>query len=204
MTQSPRALAAQTVKTQREQEGLYQDLLLILDALDHASDHWHQAEQNHRKTALDSVPRPDPAATPPYSVFQRWKQQLQAWLNPSRNSSQNPSLKESPKDTHLATNSATAPEGIDSMTEVLGSAREGVDMIRRSLLDILKQRQVTPLEVLGQPFDPSRMYALGRQEHEEIEDNTVVQEVVRGYVWQNRILREAQVMVAVKPSDSKA
>jgi molecular chaperone GrpE len=89
------------------------------------------------------------------------------------------------------------------MTEVLGSAREGIEMIRRSLLDILKQRQVTPLEVVGQPFDPSRMYALGRQEHEEIEENTVVQEVVRGYVWQNRILREAQVMVAVKPTDSE-
>jgi hypothetical protein len=62
MTQSPRALAAQTVKIQREQESLYQDLLLVLDALDHASDHWHQAEQNHREIAIDSVAKTDSAA----------------------------------------------------------------------------------------------------------------------------------------------
>jgi molecular chaperone GrpE len=84
----------------------------------------------------------------------------------------------------------------DSMVEVLGSAKEGVEMIRRSLLDVLQQRQVAPLETLGQPFDPERMYALGRQESDEVPANTIVQEVVRGYLWQDRILREAQVIVS--------
>jgi molecular chaperone GrpE len=46
------------------------------------------------------------------------------------------------------------------------------------------------------------MYAVGRQESEEVEENTVVQEVLRGYLWQKKILREAQVIVAVKPSAS--
>jgi molecular chaperone GrpE len=86
------------------------------------------------------------------------------------------------------------------MSEVLTSARAGTEIIRRSLLEILQQRQIAPLEAVGQPFDPSRMYALGRVEHADVEENTVVTEVVRGYVWKNRVLRESQVMVAVKPS----
>lgn len=85
------------------------------------------------------------------------------------------------------------------MGEVLVSAHEGVDMIRRSLLDLLSERQVAPMETLGQPFDPTRMYALGRQEDAEADANTVVQEVVRGYLWKERILREAQVIVASPP-----
>jgi molecular chaperone GrpE len=39
------------------------------------------------------------------------------------------------------------------------------------------------------------MYALGRQESDEPE-NTVIQEVVRGYLWRERVLREAQVIVS--------
>ncbi|UJB72547.1 nucleotide exchange factor GrpE (plasmid) [Acaryochloris sp. 'Moss Beach'] len=89
----------------------------------------------------------------------------------------------------------------DGTREIISSAKEGVELIRRSMLDILQQRQVVPIEVNGQPFDPEQMYALGRQESAEVEENTVIQEVVKGYLWQNRILREAQVMVASKPSD---
>lgn len=189
MTPSPRELAAQTIKIQREQESLYQDFLGILDALDHACDHWRQAEQEHQEVLKSADRR---AVTPPQSLYQRWKQQIQGWLN--RSSTTLPSL----------SSTAEVLAGNDPMTEVLGSAREGVEMIRRSLLDILKQRQVRPLEVVGQPFDPSRMYALGRQEHKGVEENTVVQEVVRGYVWKNRILRESQVMVAVKPSGAES
>jgi molecular chaperone GrpE (heat shock protein) len=189
MTQSPRELAAHTVKIQRDQERLYQDLLGILDALDHACDHWQQAKQEHRETVVKSASRT--TVTLSQSLFQRWKQRLQAWLN--RLSTVSPDSSD-PTETL---------DGADPMTEVLESAREGVEMIRRSLLDILRQRQVMPLEVIGQPFDPSRMYALGRQEHENVEENTVVQEVVRGYLWQNRTLRESQVMVAVKPSGSE-
>ena len=94
-------------------------------------------------------------------------------------------------------------DGANEAIEVAESAREGVEMIRRSLLDVLRRQQVVPLEVLGKPFDPARMYALGRQECEDADENTVVQEVVRGYLWQNRILRESQVMVAVKPAGSE-
>jgi molecular chaperone GrpE len=172
MTRSPRDLAAQKVQLRKEQERLFQDLLGILDALDHACEHWQQAEQAH-------IPAPSPSLS---EAKTSWWQ----WLTPWR--------RHQPR-ARLAAQT-TSPAGVDAMAEVLSSAYEGVEMIRRSLLEILNQYQVRPLDALGQPFDPTTMYAVARQASEGAPANTVVQEVVRGYLWQDRILREAQVIVA--------
>jgi molecular chaperone GrpE len=85
---------------------------------------------------------------------------------------------------------------IDSLT----SNQAGIAMIRRSLLDILQKRQIKPMNALGQPFDPQCMYAIAQQLSDTAPANTVIQEVVRGYWQGDRILREAQVIVASQPS----
>ncbi|MBD2304966.1 nucleotide exchange factor GrpE [Chroococcidiopsis sp. FACHB-1243] len=89
-----------------------------------------------------------------------------------------------------------------ALMETLESDRQGVELIRRTLLDILKQQQVVPIVAQGQPFDPQRMYAIGRQESDEPE-NTVIQEVVRGYLWRERILRETQAIVSAGNNTSR-
>lgn len=190
MTQSPRELATQSAKNRRDQERLLQDLLGILDALDHACEHWHQAEQEHLQALATSIP-PSKVSSAASSVS--FVQKCQQWLMFWR--------KESPTSVGPEQSELDSSQDTDSTREMISSAKEGVELIRRSMLDILQQRQVMPIEVDGQPFDPEQMYALGRQESIEVPENTVIQEVVRGYLWQNRILREAQVMVASKPSD---
>ena len=85
-----------------------------------------------------------------------------------------------------------------SIREILVSDQQGVELIRRSLLDVLRQRQVLPIPALGKSFDPKTMYAIGRQVTTEFPENTVIQEVVRGYMWGEQVLREAQVIVAAK------
>ncbi|MCU0571135.1 MAG: nucleotide exchange factor GrpE [Oculatellaceae cyanobacterium Prado106] len=80
--------------------------------------------------------------------------------------------------------------------EILASNQQGIDLIRRSLLDLLRQRQVIPLEAQGKPFNPQSMYAIGRQINPDFAENTVIQEVVKGYLWGDEILRESQVIVA--------
>lgn len=195
MTQSPRDLAAQTARVQQDQERLYKDLLGILDALDHACTHWEQAEQEHREDLkLSAILKEDPESQSTHSLLEHLKQQFQGWLGRSRTVPP-PSATEQ-QERHKG-------KGADSMSEILTSARDGVEMIRRSLLEILRQRQVVPLDAVGQPFDPSCMYAVGRVEQEHVEDNTVVTEVVRGYVWKSRVLRESQVMVALKASNTE-
>lgn len=87
------------------------------------------------------------------------------------------------------------------LIEMINSDRQGIELIRRSFLDLLKQHQIVPILALGQAFDPAYMYALGQQPSEAL-PNTVIREVVRGYRWHNAsgtqvgVLREAQVIVS--------
>lgn len=186
--ESPRELTAQNTKLRREQEQLIQNLLGVLDDLDRACEHWQQAAQDQAEMAVKPTNLRTPPSPSPH-LWWRLQHWLRSWLRKLfgiyPNNITPPTM----------TNTSSTSEAI----EIVESAHEGVEMIRRSLLDVLRQQQVIPLEVLGQPFDPAQMYALGRQECENAAENTVVQEVVRGYLWQNRILRESQVMVAVKP-----
>jgi molecular chaperone GrpE len=86
----------------------------------------------------------------------------------------------------------------DGLVEILTSQKTGIEMIRRSLLDVLQKRQVKPMNAVGQPFDATCMYAIAQQSSETEPANTVIQEVVKGYWKGDRILREAQVIVASK------
>ncbi|MBR8833948.1 MAG: nucleotide exchange factor GrpE [Stigonema ocellatum SAG 48.90 = DSM 106950] len=90
--------------------------------------------------------------------------------------------------------SSSLPE--TSLSEILTSNQQGVELIRRSLLQVLRLRRVVPIEAQGQPFNPQIMYAVGRKDCADVAENTVIQEAVRGYLWGDRVLREAQVIVA--------
>jgi molecular chaperone GrpE len=227
MTSSPRDLAAQNTKYQRDQEKLIKDLLGILDDLDRACEHWEQAAQQQVEnkvipidciqeqqsvTLLEDIDNLVPTKSPTKSMRQRLWSSLR-WLFGTEAtittedltvvSELNQPLSEPPAESEINTKLSIASD-VSEISEVVESAHEGVEMIRRSLLDILRKQQVVPLNVLGKPFDPTNMYALGRQESADAAENTVVQEVVRGYLWQNRILRESQVMVAMPPEASEA
>ncbi len=73
---------------------------------------------------------------------------------------------------------------------------EGIQMIERQFLSALERLGVTPMEVLHQAFDPLRHEAMMQVESEEHEPNTVVQELEKGYLWNDRLLRPAKVAVS--------
>lgn len=100
---------------------------------------------------------------------------------------------------------APTADSEERLAEMVTSAHEGIKMIRDSMLNVLNQHQVAPMPAAGTPFDPNQMHALGQRVDADVAPNTVVQEVVRGYRWQERTLRAAQVIVAVaEPSQGIA
>jgi molecular chaperone GrpE len=78
--------------------------------------------------------------------------------------------------------------------------RTGVELIHRDFLTALERLGVRPFSAVGEPFDPTRHEAVGRVERADAEDQTVVAEPLRGYLFQERVLRPAQVVVAVHPA----
>jgi molecular chaperone GrpE len=77
--------------------------------------------------------------------------------------------------------------------------RTGVELIHRDFLAALERLGVRPFVAVGQPFDPTRHEAVNRVERADVDDHTVVAEPLRGYLFQERVLRPAQVVVAVHP-----
>ena len=71
---------------------------------------------------------------------------------------------------------------------------EGVRMIDRKLHALLEAEGVTPIESLGQPFDPALHEAVAYEQGGE-GDDVVAEEFARGYKHRDRVLRHAMVRV---------
>lgn len=77
---------------------------------------------------------------------------------------------------------------------------QGVAMVHRQFLDVLRQAGVEPMDAEGQPFDPHRHEAVARVETADHPDGTVIEVFQRGYLYRGRTLRPAMVKVAVAPA----
>lgn len=75
--------------------------------------------------------------------------------------------------------------------------RAGVELIHRQLLDLLARRGVTPIEALGQDFDPHLHQAVATEPVTNgHRDGEIVEELRRGYRLGDRLLRPSIVKVA--------
>ena len=72
---------------------------------------------------------------------------------------------------------------------------KGVLGIKQQLNGFLKQLEIQTIEVLQKPFDPNSMEAVAAEPNPKLASETVIEEVRRGYLYQDRVLRPAQVKV---------
>jgi len=77
--------------------------------------------------------------------------------------------------------------------------REGFLLMYRQLADTLARLGVGPIAARGETFDPNLHEALCREETIEYDENTVMEELRTGYMYRDRLLRPAQVKVAIRP-----
>ncbi len=74
--------------------------------------------------------------------------------------------------------------------------RTGVELIYKQLMDVLKKRGVTPIETVGQMFDPHLHQAVEHEDRPDYRDGEITAELRRGYMLGDRLLRPALVRVA--------
>ena len=72
---------------------------------------------------------------------------------------------------------------------------EGMTKIYRQLLTELENLGVTPIEAVGQEFDPELHNAVMQVENEELESGTVAQELQKGYKYRDSVVRHSMVAV---------
>lgn len=96
----------------------------------------------------------------------------------------------------LAMNSSNDHKAIDK------DLLQGLDMTHKEILKVFEKFNVRPIDAKGQPFDPAFHEAVMQEETDDVEKNTVVNELQRGYMIHDRLLRPAMVVVA-KPKAKK-
>ena len=87
---------------------------------------------------------------------------------------------------------------LESSGDEQGSAAlaEGVELTRKGFMDVLAKYGVEAVDPQGEPFDPETAQAMSMVEQPDVEPNSVVAVMQKGYLLNGRLLRPAMVMVS--------
>lgn len=91
---------------------------------------------------------------------------------------------------------------VDNFERGLASAEEGdafaegMQMVYKQLMTTLTEMGVQPIEAVGQEFDPNLHNAVMHVEDPEAGENTVVEELQKGYTYKDFVVRHSMVKVA--------
>ena len=79
------------------------------------------------------------------------------------------------------------------------SIADGVDLTLKSLLDVLKRFNIEQIDPAGEPFDPQLHQAMSMVDNADVEPNTVLHVMQKGYSLSGRLIRPAMVLVSKDP-----
>ena len=80
--------------------------------------------------------------------------------------------------------------------EAVKAIYEGVDLTLKSFMDCFNKFNIETVDPMGEPFDPELHQAMSMQENPDVEPNTVIAVMQKGYTLHGRVLRPAMVMVS--------
>jgi molecular chaperone GrpE len=80
--------------------------------------------------------------------------------------------------------------------------QEGVELIAKQLLDLIRKRGVTPIPAAGATFDPAVHQAVLTEEADDVAEPMIGEELQKGYLLHDRLLRPALVKVLVPKNPS--
>ena len=91
-----------------------------------------------------------------------------------------------------------ALDSFDLALHKTGGDLRGFELIYKQLQDTLTRFGLQAIDAKGQKFDPNVHQAVATQSTDEVEENTVVEEMRKGYTLNGRLLRPAMVTVSAK------
>jgi len=80
---------------------------------------------------------------------------------------------------------------------------EGFKMMRNQLGTILEKQGISEIEALGKEFDPNLMNAIGKKTEDGKKDQEVLQVFMKGYMYKDRVLRAAHVIINEEAQENK-
>jgi len=86
-----------------------------------------------------------------------------------------------------------------SGNEAVQSIAAGVELTLKSLIDVLGRFNIETVDPVGEPFDPNLAQAMPLAPNPDMEPNTVMEVMQKGYTLSGRLLRPAMVVVSREP-----
>jgi len=74
--------------------------------------------------------------------------------------------------------------------------KQGVEMVYREFKQSLEKAGLKEMDAVGKPFDPNYHQAVMQEEKEGIEPNIVLEELMKGYLLNDKVIRPAMVKVS--------
>ena len=90
----------------------------------------------------------------------------------------------------------------ENNSEEFQALTKGVENTLRELNRILEKSGLSAIEADSKPFDPAFHHAMSQIERADMEDNMVVEEFRKGYLYKDKVLRPSMVSVSKKPAES--
>jgi molecular chaperone GrpE len=88
-------------------------------------------------------------------------------------------------------------------SETLKKTLEHFDIINKDMVSILKKNGITPLESIGKKLDPNFHQAMIEIDDDQKEPGTIVQEIQKGFMMKDRLLRPSLVGVSKKTENKE-
>ena len=88
-------------------------------------------------------------------------------------------------------------------TEALKKTLEHLEIINKDLISIFSKNHIKPIDCLGKKLDPNFHQAMIEIENNEKEPGTIIQEIQKGFVIKDRLLRPSLVGVSKKAENKE-
>ncbi len=86
-------------------------------------------------------------------------------------------------------------------TKDIKAIQDGIKLVYDKLMKVLNEQGVEKINSLGEPFNVDLHDALMQRPVENVEPHTVVDEIEKGYMYKDRVIRHAKVIVSEAPSE---
>ena len=88
-------------------------------------------------------------------------------------------------------------------SDILKKTLEHLDIVKKDLISVFKKNNIEEIEAVNKKLDPNLHQAMMEVEDDNKEPGTIVQEIQKGYIMKDRLLRPSLVAVSKKPEKNE-
>jgi len=83
----------------------------------------------------------------------------------------------------------------------INAIKQGIKLIYEKLMKVFDEQGIKKIDAVGKPFDVEYHEALMQRKDESVEPHTVLDEIEKGYMYKDKVIRHSKVIVSEETSD---